>query len=262
MELKVKELDKDLIHRANNNSMFGTRGDLSAQSYKSYVDEMLSWDIPDTKKQKLLDKLYEKYSKILEYEAQHVSVMVAGPAKYNSKKLDKSDQVFKTTHEFCEWFDNLREQIKDSKIDTTARDISLIMNMIEFCEERGFDPREHLIKLAYLDNKRFIELYDKYYPKFKWRKNSIIFKIYAQSMNGEIKEIKKEIIYEDENFTAYIEGDRAYIKFPMKVQRQLIVALKSRKWWWNSNKKAWSTYLDRVDKDWIKSISTKYAQYL
>ena len=32
--------------------------------------------------------------------------------------------------------------------------------------------------------------------------------------------------------------------------------------WWNSNKKAWSTYLNRVDKEWIESISTKYAQYL
>ena len=262
MELEIKQLDENLIHRANSNSFNGTRGNLSAESYKSYIDEVLSWDISNSKKQKLLEQLHKRYSKILEYEAQHVSVMVAGPANYNSRRLDKSDQILKSTHEFCEWFDGLREQIKNSKIDTTARDISLIMNMIEFCKERGFDPREHLIKLAYLDNKKFIELYEKFYPKYKWRKNSIIFKVYQNSMNGEIKEIKKEIIYEDENFTAYIEKDRAYIKFPMRIQRQLIVALKSRKWWWNSNKKAWSTYLDRVDKDWIESISTRYAQYL
>lgn len=262
MELEIKQLDENLIHRANYNSFNGTRGDISAQSYKSYIDEVLSWDIPNNKKQKILEQVHKRYSKILEYEAQHVSVMVAGPANYNSRRLDKSDQVFKTTHDFCSWFDDLREQIENSKIDTTKRDIELTMNMIDFCEERGFDPRDHLIKLAYLDNKKFIELYEKYYPKFKWRKNSIIFKVYQSSMNGEIKEITKEIIYEDENFTAYIEGDRAYIRFPMRIQRQLIVALKSRKWWWNSNKKAWSTYLDRVDKDWIKSISTRYSSYL
>lgn len=262
MELEVKELDKDLIHRANYNSFNGTRGDISAQSYKSYIDEVLSWDIPNNKKQKLLDKLYEKYSEILKLEAQHVSVMVAGPARYNSKRLDKSDQILQKSHEFYTWFENLEEQIKDSKVDTSARKIERIMGMIKFCIERDFDPREHLVELAYLDNKKFLELYEKYYPKFKWRKNSIIFKVYAQSLNGEIKEIKKEIIYEDENFTAYILGDRAYIKFPMKIQRQLIVALKSRKWWWNSNEKAWSTYLDRVDKEWISSISTRYAQYL
>ena len=262
MELEIKQLDENLIHRANSNSFNGTRGNLSAESYKSYIDEVLSWDIPNNKKQKILEQVHKRYSKILEYEAQHVSVIVAGPANYNSRRLDKSDQILKSTHEFCEWFDGLREQIKNSKIDTTKRDIELTMNMIDFCEERGFYPREHLIKLAYLDNKKFIELYEKFYPKFKWRKNSIIFKIYAQSLNGEVKEITKEIIYEDENFTAYIEGDRAYIRFPMRIQRQLIVALKSRKWWWNSNKKAWSTYLNKVDKEWIESISTKYAQYL
>ena len=262
MELEIKQLDENLIRRANSNSFNGTRGDLSAQSYKSYIDEVLSWDIPNNKKQKILEQVHKRYSKILEYEAQHVSVLVAGPANYNSRRLDKSNQVLQKSHEFYEWFDDLREQIKNSKIDTTKRDINLIMNRIEFCEERGFDPRDHLIKLAYLDNKRFMELYEKYYPKFKWRKNSIIFKVYQSSMNGEVKEITQEIIYEDENFTAYIKGERAYIKFPMRIQRQLIVALKSRKWWWNSNEKAWSTYLDRVDKDWIESISTRYSSYL
>lgn len=72
----------------------------------------------------------------MEYEVQWVSPMVAGPANYNSRRLDKSDQVFKTTHDFCSWFDDLRKQIENSKIDTTARDIDLIMNMIGFCEER------------------------------------------------------------------------------------------------------------------------------
>ena len=36
-----------------------------------------------------------------------------------------------------------------------------------------------------------------------------IFKLYVAVLNGEVQEIKKEIIFEDENFTAYIEGDRA-----------------------------------------------------
>lgn len=262
MELEVKQLDENLINRANSNSMSGTRGDLSAQSYQEYVKEVLSWDISETKKQKILNKLYDKYSKILNYEAQHVSVMVAGPSNYNSKRLDKSDQILQTTHEFYEWFDDLREQITNSKINTIKRDIDLNLRMIEFCIERNSDPKDYLIKLAHLDNKKFIELYEKYQPTYKWKRNTNIFKIYTKSLNGEIKEITQEIIYEDENFTAYIEGDRAYISFVMRIQRQLIVALKSRGYWWNSNKKAWSTYLDRVDKDWIKSISERYSDYI
>ncbi|MBO5349687.1 MAG: hypothetical protein J6A89_07735 [Clostridia bacterium] len=260
--MEIKELDKDLIHRANYNSMSGKRGDSSAQSYKSYVDEVMGWDISEAKKQKILDKLHEKYSEILENEANHVSVLVAGPARYNAKRLDKSDKILQLSHEFCEWLNDLRKQVKDSKTDTTSRDIDVAIRMINFCVERGFDPKDSLIKLVRLDNQKFIELYEKYQPIYKWRKNTNIFKLYAASLNGEIQEIKKEIIYEDENFTAYIEGDRAYIRFTMKIQRQLIVALKSRKWWWNSNKKAWSTYLERVDKDWIKSISERYSSYI
>ena len=57
-------------------------------------------------------------------------------------------------------------------------------------------------------------------------------------------------------------GDRAYIKFVMKPRQQLIVALKSRKWRWNSYEEAWSTYLDKLDKEWVQSISTRYADYV
>lgn len=260
--MNVKQLDKNLIHRANYNSMNGTRGDVAATSYQSYIDEILSWDIPNAKKQKILDLTYKKYSKILEYEAQHVSWIVAGPANYNAKKLDKSKQVFQATHDFCKWFEDVKEQAKKSKEETKEEKTKYAIQGIERLIDLRLDPTTDIMKLAYINNKKFIELYEKYQPMFKWRKNSSIYKLYQQSLNGEIQEIKKKIIYEDENFTAYIEGDRAYIKFPMKIQRQLIVALKSRKWWWNSHKKAWSTYPDRVDEEWISSISKRYLKYL
>lgn len=35
-----------------------------------------------------------------------------------------------------------------------------------------------------------------------------------------------------------------------------------RKWWWNSGEKAWSTYLDKMDKEWVKSISERYEKYV
>ena len=97
-----------------------------------------------------------------------------------------------------------------------------------------------------------MKLYDELYPTYKWRKNSTIAKLYAQAKAGTLKELKKEVFFEDENLTAYTYGDRAYIKFTLKPQPQLIFALKSRKWWWNSYESAWSTYLDKLDKDWVK----------
>lgn len=260
--LEIKQLDSRLIHIANSNSFNGNRGDLSEETYKSYVQEVLGWEIPDTKKQKILDQMYKKYSKKLEYESQHVSAMVAGPANYNAKKLDKSDQVLQASHDFCVWFEDLQKQVEKSKEVSKEEVLKDEIRGIDRLYKLGLDPTKDIMKLATIDNKTFIAIYEKYNPIFKWRKNSNIFKLYQASLNGEVKEIKKEVIYQDENFTAYIEGDRAYIKFLMRIQRPLIVALKSRKWWWNSNKGAWSTYLDRVDKEWIKSISERYEKYL
>jgi len=260
--MEIKELDKDLIYRANYNSFGGTRGDSSQAAYNSYVKEILSWDIPDSKKQKILDKLYVKYSEILKLESEHVSVLVAGPANYNSRRLDKSDKILEKSKYFYEWIEDLREQVKCSKDETKESKVKYIVERIERLIEMKLDPTKEITSLAHIDNNMFIKLYEKYSPNFKWRKNSTIYKLYCYSLQGQVKEFKKEIIYEDENLTAYIEQDRVYIRFIMRIQRPLIVALKSRGYWWNSHKKAWSTYPSRLDKEWIKSISSKYEKYL
>lgn len=112
--MEIHELNQDLIQRANNNSFYN-KGTHAEESYKSYINEVMEWPISDTKKQKILDQIYKKCSKMLEYEAQHVPVMVAGPANYNAKKLDKSEQILQASQEFCKWFDDLREQVENAK---------------------------------------------------------------------------------------------------------------------------------------------------
>ena len=260
--MEIKQLDEQLIHRANYNSLNGKRGDISKSSFQGYVDEILSWNIADTKKQKILDKLYEKYSEILRLEAQWVSVAVAGPAKYNSKRLDKSDQILEKSHYFYEWFEDLRKQVKNSKEENKETNVKHIVDRITRLMELKLNPTNDIMSLANNDNKKFIEQYEKYNPTFNWRKNSNIYKLYQASLAGEVKEITREVIYEDENFICYIEGDRAYARFTMRIQRQLLVAFKKRGWWWNSHKKALSTYPSRVNKEWIENISMQYAKYL
>lgn len=39
-EVKIKELDKSLIHQANSNSMSGKRGDISAHEYEVYCQKL------------------------------------------------------------------------------------------------------------------------------------------------------------------------------------------------------------------------------
>lgn len=256
----IKALNEDLIHRANSVSFHGTRGDLSKREYMGYAEKILNWSISDEKKQKLLDKLYDKWTEILGQEAQHVSVMVAGPAKYNSQKLDHSDRILKLSSEFVDWFEDLEEQVKRGRMEDG--EIEYLIGMVDFCRESSLDPSSYLVKLAMKDRNTFIKYYEELYPIYKWRKNSNIVKLYNYAKDGKLAEVKKEVFFEDENLTAFTEGDRVYIKFIMRPKRQLIVALKSRGYWWNSGKSAWSTYPNRLDKGWIESISSRYGQYL
>lgn len=261
MDIIVKPLDANLVHQANYNSMGGHRGDLSARDYENYCNRVMDWPISDEKKQKIIDQVHAKLGEILKYEAKHVSVMVAGPSKYNAKKLDHSDRILRLSSEFCEWFQGIEKQATRSRKEAAkAEDL---VESIKFLDSRPeLDPTTRLAELAMVDNAKFIELFESLQEKYRWRKNSNIYKLYVASKEGKVKEVKEEVFFEDANLTAYTKGDRAFIRFTMKPARQLIVALKSRKWWWNSGAGAWSTYLDRLDREWVAGISTQYAKYV
>ena len=261
MALEIIPLNQELIHRSNYNSFGGGRGDNSNASYLAYGQEILGWDIADSKKEKLLAELHKRYSAILNYEAQHISVMVAGPARYNAKKLDKSDQVLRSHAEFLNWFDSIREQIQKSTLKDDRREE--LLEDIAFRDSReNLDPMTKLAELATVDNAKFVELFEELQPKYRWRKNSNIYKLYTASKEGKVKEIRKEVVFQDDNLTAYKLGDRYYIKFVLRAKRQIHVALKSRGWWWNTYEQAYSTYPDRFDLEWVQSISTRYTNYI
>lgn len=261
--LNIKELDKTQLQRANSVSFNNDRGDIREKIYKSSVNEILEWNISEAKKQKILDRLYQKNMEILKYEASFVSVIVAGPAKYNVAKRDKeADKIMELASDFNVWFSNLEKQYKSfkksSKEDSIKKKVTEIMQL----HKLGLDIKNELIDLSNLDNKKFIELFEKFNQIYKWKKNTIIYKVYIASKNGEIKEKKEEILFEDENFTAYLKNDRVFIKFVFKPQAQLKFALKKKGYWWNSREKSWSTYPSKLDMEWVKSISSKYEKYI
>lgn len=136
-DVKIKELDKSLIHQANSNSMGGQRGDISAHEYEVYCQKVMSWNIPDSRKQKIVDQIYTRWSVQLRHEAAHVSVAVAGPARYNAKKLDHSDTILRLSSEFVEWFNGLQEQVWQGRIeDKDAKEIARLVDDIKFCIEQ------------------------------------------------------------------------------------------------------------------------------
>ena len=261
---EIKELNAGHIHQANYNSFGGTRGDSSNASYKSYAENINSWPISEEKKQKLLDKLYEKYSRLIALEAQHVSVAVAGPARYNPRKLDKGDQILSLSAEISDWYAGLERELRRSATEEKADEVEHLVESIKFLDSRypQTNPTVRLCELATVDKDRFIALYEELQPKYKWRKNTVVAKLYAAACDGTLKIAQKEEIYGNADFTAYKYGDRVFIKFMLKPQRQLIVALKSRGFWWNANEGAWSTYAEKADHDWIKTISERYGKYI
>ena len=105
--MEIKELDKSLIERANSCSFDGNRGNLRESTYKYYINKILEWNISEQKKQKIIDKLYDKNLEILRYEAQWVSVIVAGPAEniYNEdiRQESKRRKSVKVNFHICHY---------------------------------------------------------------------------------------------------------------------------------------------------------------
>lgn len=193
-EVKIKELDKSLIHQANSNSMSGKRGDISAHEYEVYCQKVMSWNIPDSRKQKIVDQIYAKWSEQLRHEAAHVSVAVAGPARYNAKKLDHSDTILRLSSEFVEWFKGLQEQVWQGRIeDKDAKEIARLVDDIKFCVERPtLNPTASLCELANKDPELFMEYYEKLHEKYRWRKNSVIAKLYAAGKEGKLANLNRQ----------------------------------------------------------------------
>lgn len=260
MSIVIKELDQDMICSANRNSMSGKRGDLAAESYQCYCDTMSGWPVSEAKKQELLDKTFTVWQEILRHEAQHVSVAVDGPSGYRAERMDHSDKILSLSNEFAIWFSKIECQVSESLYERDKG--KKLISMIKWVDYHNSNPAKYLVDLAHYDKKKFLELYEQLLPKYHWRKNTRVAKAYEGVKSGEIQEIKAEIFFQDENFKAYVEGDRAYIRFPIEPKRQLKVAMKSRGWWWNSREAAWSTYLDRLDKEWVSTISKRYKEYL
>ena len=208
-EVKIKELDKSLIHQANSNSMSGKRGDISAHEYEVYCQKVMSWNIPDSRKQKIVDQIYTRWSEQLRHEAAHVSVAVAGPARYNAKKLDHSDTILRLSSEFVEWFNGLQEQVWQGRIeDKDAKEIARLVDDIKFCIERPtLNPTASLCELANKDPELFMEYYEKLHEKYRWRKNSVIAKLYAAGKEGKLANLNRQKFFEDENLVAYTMGD-------------------------------------------------------
>ncbi|MDE6441901.1 MAG: hypothetical protein K2L12_03995 [Clostridia bacterium] len=273
-KVKIPELSADLIYQANSNSQYD-RGKASESDYKSYANKILSMDISDSKKEKLLGELKKRWDKLLGYQAAWVPWTVAGPAKYNAKKLDKGNQVMQSRKEIVEWFDGVEKSIKNSKsqyLDDSKAKAKKEEEWFNRAVESGWyntptSIATGLASIAQYDPERFMQLYEKYDKKYHFRKNTNAAKLYEQTKAGKYKgEKRPQKLHETENLNTYRKniqaGERVFMKFTTRPKPQLIFALKKRGWHWNANEGAWSIDSKKYDSAFVAGIDENYKKYL
>ena len=69
-------------------------------------------------------------------------------------------------------------------------------------------------------------------------------------------------LYADGDLTAYEEQGNICIRFRLKPQRQLIFALKSRRFIWISAHEIWRVAATDELTEWVKSIPERYEAYI
>lgn len=270
----IPELNRRDIDMANSNSQFD-RGDHSEHDYKLYANRVMSWDIADSKKQQIINELHRRWSKKLSYEAQHVPVTVAGPANYNAKRLNKSEQILQSAHDFTEWFSRVEENVKDSKRqyeDRSKEKARRAEENFSLWLSRGWyaNPTaiaNGLTPIAVHDPQRFVDLYEQYDKKYHFRKSTTAAKMYDSIKAGTFKGAPKaEKLHETSNLNTYKKqiaaGERVFLKFTTRPKPQVVYALKRRGWHWNALEGAWSVPVDKYDADFVDSIDDRYAKYL
>lgn len=256
MGFKIKKLSEELIHRANNNSLTGKRGDLCRSDYESDCEKVLSWGFTEYKTQQLLDKVYAYHSKELSLSAQHVSAAVAGGSNYDVKRLDKSDAILSNAAEYHDWFKDTEEQAAAERPDILR---NLIRSII-WGVNGEYNVNKDWKELAARSRQDFETLYERLNKEKKFKKSTIAYKLYHNLIA--VDEIKQEVLYRDGDFSVIEENGKILIDFRLKPQRQLIVAMKSRYFYWDSHRYVWAATATDSLREWAKTIRNRYEQYI
>ena len=230
--------------------------EIEEHEYKVYCERAISWNLSEYKTQKIVDKIYDFFSKSLSLDASHVSVAVAGASNYNAKKLDKSDKILENSAQFVDWFTELEKQATRKKHSRTV----LLMKEIIWGVSEGYNVNDKWRELAGRNIYDFKTVYEELNQKIPFKKNSVAYKIYHGLIK--IEEIIQSPIYSDADFCAYQESEKIVVEFRLKPQRQLIVALKSRKFYWDSSNEVWKAQFTEELKNWVKAIREKYNDYI
>lgn len=179
----------------------------------------LSFRLEYYSKKKLLDKLYKLYEPILRYDSQYYSVMVSGPAKYPQSKMESIlNRRMEALSKFLDWWHSIETQIQNSKQSAKEKkkkeDESKQIQLKKIIEgfERHYQAakarlkelekknqadqikylpevalaQSYINKALKIDTNLYKELFEKLNSLVQYRKNSNVYKIYNEVVEGKI----------------------------------------------------------------------------
>lgn len=181
----------------------------------------------------------------------------------------------KASADFVNWFDGIRENVKNSKIqykddrkEKARREEEHFNSMMRGVAHPDAAMVGYwLMPIAQYDPKRYAELYEKYNKDYRFRKNTSAAKLYQMVKDGKYTGVKPpKKLYESDSYNAYQKriqsGERVFIKFTIKPKPQMVYAMKRRGWHWNALEGAWSVPVDKYDAKFVKGIEENYKKYL
>lgn len=256
MNININPLNPQLIAQANMQSFGGKRGDIAARDYRDYCNRVLSWGLSERKTQRMIDRVYQHFATALSLDAQHVSVAVAGAANYNAKRLDKSDKILKTSSDFCQWFEGLEKQATQKRYSRVYE----LQKIIIAGEFGGFSVTKQWKELAARDRKASDKLYQVLREKISFSKQSQAYKLYH--CLTDVEPIVTDTLYQDNDFKAYEERGKIFVEFRLSPAPQLKSAMKGKRFAWNNAALAWQATATDELREWVKTLSVKYEQWI
>jgi len=209
--MKIRDLNKEQIKTANNNSFSGTRGNTTEHEYKLYCGKVIEWRLSKRKTQKILDKIYQYFSKRLSLDSQHVSVMVAGASNYNSR-LDKGDAILQTSADFCKWFEEIEEQATRNPYSR----VEMLVKEINWGMRDNYDVNKQWKELAGRDRAIFEKVYEDWDSQKEFTSRTTPYKIYHNQIY--VENLEQIPIYADNDFFVFIGNVSRLNKFEFFIE--------------------------------------------
>lgn len=266
------ELDKELIRRSNNQSMYDRGNHIQEDAEHEYQRFVESYgirelnskqlEIVNKRKEQFKELIIDSYNELLRINANFVPVSVAGPAKYPVEKMNKvQDKIDKTLYSIEDKIKKFYKNTDDMLKNAYTKDEMISMYRTGYNEPISSDDplaKEKLqAKLEFLEERH--QKYKDYNKKARANGEQQLAPYVLQNSNQNIKSVKNRLeslekmsgfrevgYYFNEGEVRFDKEDnRVKIFFDNKPSEDVRTELKSHAFKWSPKNNCWQRKLTR-----------------